>query len=234
MSFKIPKWIEGGYQGCKTHVERLSNYILNTANRTRMGFAETTPIGAWFKDKVIPAIAEFLEAFRVWANESERGHKDVIAIREAWSALEPLYLNAVEFLKSNPKEIVTDVDLDEMMVPPRSSGEESASTIAKTAPMFKVDRSQDHTIIIWVYNAETKRRGKPKDQHGVEARFVVTDGTRPIVTDDLVHSDFATRNPLVLSFPEADSGKILTFALRWENRRAQKGPFSIITSVMIP
>jgi hypothetical protein len=50
----------------------------------------------------------------------------------------------------------------------------------------------------------------------------------------LTHSAFDTRSPLKLQFENDLRGKTLYFAMRWENTRGEKGPWSPIMSVIIP
>jgi hypothetical protein len=45
---------------------------------------------------------------------------------------------------------------------------------------------------------------------------------------------FDTDSPLEIEFDEADRGKIVWFAVRWENTRGQKGPWSEIFFAIIP
>ncbi|MDR2739473.1 MAG: hypothetical protein LBB68_06550 [Treponema sp.] len=66
--------------------------------------------------------------------------------------------------------------------------------------------------------ANAKRWGKPP----------------PKEIEDLVHSSFATRSPLDLTFKESDRGKKLYYAVRWETGTVKKGKWSEIMSAIIP
>jgi hypothetical protein len=81
--------------------------------------------------------------------------------------------------------------------------------------------------------ANRKRWGKPADVHGMELVWLITD-TPPAETDDLVHSAFATRSPLELTFKESERGKRVYYAVRWETGTVKKGKFSEIFSAFIP
>jgi hypothetical protein len=81
--------------------------------------------------------------------------------------------------------------------------------------------------------ANMKRWGKPKDVHGMELVWLVS-GTPPAKLADLVHSAFATRSPLELTFDEDERGKRLYYAVRWETGTVKKGKFSEIYSAIIP
>jgi hypothetical protein len=52
--------------------------------------------------------------------------------------------------------------------------------------------------------------------------------------EDLVHSAFATKSPLKLTFKESERGKRFYYAVRWETGTAKKGDFSEIFSVFVP
>jgi hypothetical protein len=52
--------------------------------------------------------------------------------------------------------------------------------------------------------------------------------------NDLTNSSFDTHTPLTLEFADEDRGKVLYFALRWENTRGEKGPFGAIMNAIIP
>jgi hypothetical protein len=58
--------------------------------------------------------------------------------------------------------------------------------------------------------------------------------TPPVHVKELTHSEFATKNPLDLSFDEDQRGKRVYFAARWESGTVKKGPESDIFSAVIP
>jgi hypothetical protein len=45
---------------------------------------------------------------------------------------------------------------------------------------------------------------------------------------------FDTNSPLDIEFTEEDRGKVVWFAVRWENTRGEKGPWSEIYFAIIP
>jgi hypothetical protein len=81
--------------------------------------------------------------------------------------------------------------------------------------------------------ANMKRWGKPEDVHGMELVWVISD-TPPEHIRELVHSSFATKSPLELSFDEDQRGKRLYYATRWETGTVKKGDFSEIFSAIVP
>jgi hypothetical protein len=78
-----------------------------------------------------------------------------------------------------------------------------------------------------------KRWGKPGNVHGMELVWLISD-TPPTLVKDLVHSAFATKSPLELTFKEDQRGKRLYYAVRWETGTVKKGKWSEIFSAIIP
>jgi hypothetical protein len=68
--------------------------------------------------------------------------------------------------------------------------------------------------------------------HGLELCYLIAD-TQPAEIDELVHSAFATKSPLEITFKESDRGKKLFFAVRWETGTVKKGPWSEIKNLYI-
>jgi hypothetical protein len=78
-----------------------------------------------------------------------------------------------------------------------------------------------------------KRWGKPKNVHGMELVWVILD-TPPTEIEQLIHSAFATKSPLELTFKESERGKHVYYAVRWETGTVKKGKFSEIFSAIVP
>jgi hypothetical protein len=68
--------------------------------------------------------------------------------------------------------------------------------------------------------------------HGIEIAWVLSD-TAPTEIEELIHSAFATKSPLELTFKESERGKKVFFAVRWETGTAKKGKWSAIYSAVI-
>ncbi|MDR2362393.1 MAG: hypothetical protein LBD91_06645 [Prevotellaceae bacterium] len=80
-------------------------------------------------------------------------------------------------------------------------------------------------------------RAKPYGVHGAEVKWLLAtspDAPPPVDWDELLHSSFATRSPLRMTFNGYDRGKRLFFAARWENNRGEKGPWTEIFSAIVP
>jgi hypothetical protein len=134
-------------------------------------------------------------------------------------------------LKDNPA--VTDDDLNHMGLPTRSSGRHPAP-VATEAPDADVETSTiAHLTIHFFEKGSNHKKGKPAGQHGAEIRWAMLD-TPPARWDELVHSEIDTNSPFTLQFENDQRGKTVYYALRWENTRGEKGPWSEIQSAIIP
>jgi hypothetical protein len=78
-----------------------------------------------------------------------------------------------------------------------------------------------------------KRWGKPAGVHGMELLWIIADAP-PKEVEELVHSSFATKSPLDLTFAESERGKRVCYAVRWETEAMKKGDYSEIMSAIIP
>jgi hypothetical protein len=56
----------------------------------------------------------------------------------------------------------------------------------------------------------------------------------PARPEDLAHSELATRTPYTLSFEETDRGGRVYIALRWQNEKGEKGPWSEMQNAIVP
>jgi hypothetical protein len=96
-----------------------------------------------------------------------------------------------------------------------------------------VDATSPATLTIHFHDHGSEKKAKPKGVHGAEAAWEILD-TPPTDWSQLTHSVFDTNSPLVLTFNGDQRGKTLYFAMRWENTRGEKGPWSDIMSAIIP
>ncbi|MDR2118268.1 MAG: hypothetical protein LBP25_01850, partial [Tannerellaceae bacterium] len=118
---------------------------------------------------------------------------------------------------------------------PRPADERTPAPVATEAPAYKLSQLSAHRIQIDYYDGtdETPKRAKPEGQHGVEIRWNFSD-TPVTDAEDLTNSVFDTATPAILSFSGHDHGRTLYLALRWENSRGEKGPWSTVTETYVP
>jgi hypothetical protein len=102
-----------------------------------------------------------------------------------------------------------------------------------TIPEAEVVLPSPAVVEIHFRDAGNEHKAKPAGVHGAEIAWAILDAP---TTDwsQLTHSSFDTNTPFRLSFEGAERGKTLYFALRWENTRGVKGPWSEIHSAIIP
>jgi hypothetical protein len=136
-----------------------------------------------------------------------------------------------EFLMFN--RLVTNEDRDNLGIPIHKTTK-TPSPVADEAPDADVDTSViGHVGIHFFRKGSRHRKGKLPGQHCVEVAWLVSD-VRPTRWDELIHSSVDTNSPFVLVFENDQRGKTVYFALRWENTRGEKGPWSEIYSAIIP
>jgi hypothetical protein len=136
-----------------------------------------------------------------------------------------------EFLIRN--SLLTEEDL-KMLGLPIHKTTHTPAPVATEAPDFDIDSSTIYRLIIHFFErGSSHRKAKPAGQHGAEIRWAISD--EPILNaEDLTHSSFDTRTPFTLEFRGDQRGEIVYLALRWENTRGLKGPWSEIRKAIIP
>jgi hypothetical protein len=103
-----------------------------------------------------------------------------------------------------------------------------------TVPVLEARAGNPRQIEASYWDADKGGRGKPESVHGIEVRWVILDH-EPASVEELSHSAFDTRSPLILTFDEADRGKRVYMAGCWEiEREGEKGPMGEIVSAFIP
>jgi hypothetical protein len=134
------------------------------------------------------------------------------------------------YITYNPR--VTDEDRKIMQLPLHDTKPTPAPVADKT-PFTKLDLPTPGTVVISFGDQEGARKRKPAGQNGAELAYAILDN-KPMDWEDLTHSTFSTHSPFRLSFKGTERGKTLYFALRWQNTRGEKGPWTEIMNVIIP
>jgi hypothetical protein len=226
-------WLKHNHEALYDQATQTFNYLTARANRERMGFATGTALGDWLDNEFTPKLEAFEAAFADWKDPAERTQTKTIKLAEAEDAFKPVYRRLYTgFLRESP--LVTDDDLNSMGLPKRSSGRTPAP-VPTEHPDADVDTSQLRRVTIHFYeNKSAHKKAKPAGVHGAEIRWNVFDAQQEVYLDDLTNSSFDTNSPFTLEFTDRQRGKVLYFALRWENTRGEKGPFGPILNAIIP
>ncbi|MDR0487056.1 MAG: hypothetical protein LBG91_02290 [Treponema sp.] len=96
---------------------------------------------------------------------------------------------------------------------------------------FRVTGPRQVKIFFRVMGSLSKAR--PYGYRGAAVCWLVS-GKPAVSVDELVKNDTASRTPYVMNFTDAERGKTVSAAMRWENEKGGKGPWSEIQSTIVP
>jgi hypothetical protein len=174
---------------------------------------------------------DFRIKFEVAKDIQTRTHITILSKTEARGRLE---LSIRSFLKSyityNPH--VTNEDRTGMGLPIHDT-KPTPMDDPHSYPKVTVKSSSPAVVELHIIDSETNGKAKPEGVHGAEIRWLIA-LEPPINWTELTNSSFTTHSPCILSFAREQRGNRLFFALRWENTRGIKGPWSDIESTIIP
>jgi hypothetical protein len=204
------------------------NIISNMASVNRTQWFLDSP---WLDNELMPQKTKWDEAWVAYENPATRNPSITFAKNEQRKAYEKLLRLLVKNLQSNIH--VTPDDLRSMGITIPSS-DKTPAPVADKSPDVDVDTSTIGRLIIHFFEKGSHhKKGKPAGQHGAEIRWTFSD-TPPTRWDELFHSEIDTNSPFTLVFENDQRGKTVYFALRWENTRGEKGPWSEIQNAIIP
>jgi hypothetical protein len=172
----------------------------------------------------------FQNALALTQNPATHTAITVRAKNEARTAVETkvrLFLKA--YVTYNPA--VTNPDREAMELPIHKTTHDP-SPIAKTFPWTAILINLARHLQIDFRGSEASK-AKPDGQHGMELVGQIG-GEKPADQLEMPLSYFDTNSPLIIEFKEEDRGKTFWFAVRWENTRGEKGPWSDILSAISP
>jgi hypothetical protein len=181
--------------------------------------------------QILTKIATFETALEK-AEDPNHGKADVKAKNDARNDLEK---DVRKFVKEHLafNSLISDEERERIGLPVYKTGR-TPSPVEKNAPDCEVDTSVVGRLTIHFFESGgNRKKGKPAGQHGVEIAWVISD-TQPARWNELTNSNIDTNSPFTLVFENDQRGKTVYFALRWENTRGEKGPWSSIMSAIIP
>ncbi|MDR2358222.1 MAG: hypothetical protein LBD87_00280 [Prevotellaceae bacterium] len=187
-----------------------------------------------FPDSVYGILNERVDIFsnklRIADAPETRTKATVQEKNEARKSLESYLRQAIgEYLTRN--HLVTDADRDNLGLPIRKTTHTPAP-VATTIPWVQVVINLIRHLR-FDFGGSEGSKAKPAGQHGMELAARIGD-EKPANVHELTHSYFDTHTPLTIDFEEEDRGKTFWYAVRWENTRGEKGPWSEIQSAKIP
>jgi hypothetical protein len=218
------------------YVERLEKakitvHFIDT-NLVRLGMQDTTVIGKWYKGFRNGSFVRYDEAVTAWKNPATRTKIIIDEVRAAEKIFVPEYRKLAALMKTN--QAASDADLDAAGLPMRSAGKHSPAPVAAMPPGFEIIPLAGHRLHIDYFSMEERSKGnKPKGQHGAEIKWTFSE----VDVDDpdlYEHSGFDTASPAILTFRGSEMGHKIHIALRWENTRGLKGPWSTPVETVIP
>jgi hypothetical protein len=176
--------------------------------------------------------ATWTAAYAAFINPTSRSPLIVSDKQKARKAYEAALRKFIRFyLANNPA--LTDHDLKDLgLTVPKHT--HTPAPVATEPPDCDLDTSVAGRIGFHFFEQGGEhKRAKPEGQHGAEIAWALGEPA-PTRWDDLRHSAFDTHTPMTLSFESDQRGQTLYYALRWENTRGAKGPWSPIRSVIVP
>ncbi|MDR1553335.1 MAG: hypothetical protein LBS69_07730 [Prevotellaceae bacterium] len=204
-------------------LKTLNNYLSAKATEWNIPQAEIRELDT--------LAADFDAALETAENPSTRTKVTIQAKNDARHAAESKTRTLLKaYVTYNPA--VTDPDRDAMGLPIHKTTR-TPVPVPHTVPEAEVRLPSPAVVEIHFRDSESEHKSKPEGVHGAEIAWAILD-TPPVDWKQLIRSSFDTHTPLRLTFEGTERGKTLYFALRWENTRGDKGPWSEIVSAIIP
>lgn len=211
-----------------------SDEAFNTWQKNLISYLETHGTAMKIPQDAVTGLKSFQQTFESAlekCKDPNHGKLDVAAKNDAKEA----YIQAIrDFVKGylyNPA--VSDGDRRSMEVPSEHHHSPSPVPDPVTYPEAEVETSLIRWLIIHYRDMGSKNKAKPHGIHGAELRWDMAD--TPLTDPQAMpHSEFDTASTFKLEFKDQDRGKTVYFALRWENTRGHKGPWSGVYSAIVP
>jgi hypothetical protein len=232
MEEKQKRWLPQSRQKVYEMVTELTVPYID-ANLVRFGMTDTSPLGKWYLQEFsAKGYNPYVAAYTPWANPATCTPLVIRTMSDVEKVFIPYYRELYKLMKANP--LVTNTDLEAMGFPKRSAGGRTPSPVATDVPEFGLTPLSAHRIHIDYYPAgAVRKKSKPRGQHGVEIRWTFSE--KPVEdTNDLLNSVFYTASPAILTFQGHEQGRVIYLAMRWENMRGEKGPWSHIERTTVP
>ncbi|MDR1561476.1 MAG: hypothetical protein LBS54_00105 [Dysgonamonadaceae bacterium] len=209
----------------------LKNFIdCIAANRERFGVPED----------VFDDLRNKSSAFQLAQDKAEQhnaGPVDRLVRKEAADVVKKAARDVVNrYLKYNPD--VTDADKRKLGIT-IPDDTKTPVEVPKTHPVFVLKlydfmriSIQFHDQILTESDDKTPK-ARPYGVNGAVVKFATLEQP-PKDHTGLGQSDLATRSPHILSFDAEDRGKTAYIAMAWQNEKGEKGPWTLVQSIIVP
>ena len=135
-------------------------------------------------------------------------------------------------IQKNPNTTNGDREAAGLTIP--KTGRTPSPTPTTRPLLVETDTSIRATLRLICADSETPTsRAKPAGVLGMQIREQIG-GTAPVDPETMQFLALATRIPFTVHFDAGDVGKTVYFALRWDGKNGQPGPWSQIYSAVIP
>jgi hypothetical protein len=224
-------WIKRSHKDLHQQATLTVNYLTSPTdtNLERMGL---TGMEDWLLSDIMPKYSALNTAYSAWVDPTTRTPLVITNLQSAEKAFIPEYRKLYNMLRLAP--LVTDADLLSMGLPKHPDGSRTHSPIPMVSPGYRLSHPTTAVIKIDFFDShgDTGKRGKPDGVHGMEIIWAVLPNP-PDGWDSLINSSFDTASPFYLNFTYEQIGLVVYFALRWENTRGVKGPWTSIANAVI-
>jgi hypothetical protein len=135
------------------------------------------------------------------------------------------------YITYNPK--VSDEDKMAMGLPLHKTTRTPVPVPDTVPDVTEIDRNMIRCITLYFRDSGSDHRAKPAGVQGAVVKWILSD-TPPSGIDVFTHSALDTKSPITLEFTEQERGKVVYFALAWQNTKGEMGHFGEIQSSIVP
>ncbi|MDR0982190.1 MAG: hypothetical protein LBM07_02955, partial [Culturomica sp.] len=135
------------------------------------------------------------------------------------------------YITYNPK--VSDEDKMAMGLPLHKTTRTPVPVPDTVPDVTGIDRNMIRCITLSFRDSGSDHRAKPAGVQGAVVKWIVSD-TPPTSIKVFTNSLLDTKSPITLEFEEEQRGKVVYFALAWQNTKGEMGHFGEIQSSVVP
>jgi hypothetical protein len=186
---------------------------------------------AYINDIVVLMYKKWDHIYTLWLDKQNRSKAMTIEKNAVRKEAEAVYAEMVRMIKAN--ENTTDAERVALEIAPNAPVSHDPTPVTNTAPVLNFVISVMMQILIFFREKDAKRKGLPVGAGGIEFRWEILP-YEPTDIKELTNIVFITKGKLLLKFKQEDRGKYVRLVARWISPSGEQGPWTLITSVMIP